>query len=192
MEAYRLYTVVPRLVELIDQLTNWYIRMNKDRFSGERGAGERRTSLCTLFEVLMMLCRMMAPLTPFFAEHVYQNLRRVVPDAPASVHFLMIPEVNEAAIDPQMEADVRLMLQVIEKGRTLRERRALSTRTPNRRERRLFTAASREQAHALDPHAAARGDLRERRRGGAPRGRDAARVHRRRAQRAPRPDGAAR
>ncbi|EOD13546.1 hypothetical protein EMIHUDRAFT_427789 [Emiliania huxleyi CCMP1516] len=132
MEAYRLYTVVPRLVELIDQLTNWYIRMNKDRFSGERGAGERRTSLCTLFEVLMMLCRMMAPLTPFFAEHVYQNLRRVVPDAPASVHFLMIPEVNEAAIDPQMEADVRLMLQVIEKGRTLRERRALSTRTPNK------------------------------------------------------------
>ena len=132
MEAYRLYTVVPRLVELIDQLTNWYIRMNKDRFSGERGAGERRTSLCTLFEVLKMLCRMMAPLTPFFAEHVYQNLRRVVPDAPASVHFLMIPEVNEAAIDPQMEADVRLMLQVIEKGRTLRERRALSTRTPNK------------------------------------------------------------
>jgi isoleucyl-tRNA synthetase len=130
MEAYRLYTVVPRLLDLIEQLTNWYIRMNRERFSGERGPSERHSSLATLFEVMLMLCRMMAPLTPFFAEHVYQNLRRAILDAPASVHFLMIPEVNDAAVDPQMEADVKMMIAVIEKGRTLRERHNLSMRTP--------------------------------------------------------------
>jgi isoleucyl-tRNA synthetase len=113
MEAYRLYTVVPRLIDLIEQLTNWYIRMNKERFSGERGTDERNLSLATLFEVMMMLCRMMAPLTPFFAEHVYQNLRRVIPDAPASVHFLMIPEANDAAVDPEMVADVQMMTAFI-------------------------------------------------------------------------------
>ena len=51
MEAYRLYTVVPRLVHMIDELTNWYVRMNKERFAGERGDDERADALSTLFEV---------------------------------------------------------------------------------------------------------------------------------------------
>ena len=130
MEAYRLYTVVPRLVEMVEQLTNWSIRMNKERFAGERGAEGQATSLSTLFEVLHMLCRMMAPLTPFFCELMYRNLRRAVPDAAASVHFLMIPEVIPGAIDEQIESDVRHMQQTIEKGRVIRERKTLSARTP--------------------------------------------------------------
>lgn len=130
MEAYRLYTVVPRLVGLIDLLTNWYIRMNKERFSGERGAEERRSSLCTLFEVLVMLCRMMAPLTPFFTEYVFSNLRKAIPSAPASVHFMSIPQPNAEAINPQIEADMAAMRQVIEKVRVIRDRHKLGTRTP--------------------------------------------------------------
>ena len=56
--ACRLYTVVPKLVLMIDQLTNWYLRLNKERFAGERGADDQRASLATLFEVLMMMCKM--------------------------------------------------------------------------------------------------------------------------------------
>ena len=130
MEAYRLYTVVPRLVGLIELLTNWYIRMNKERFSGERGADEQRAALCTFFEVLVMLCRMMAPLTPFFAEFVYRNLRKAIPESLESVHFMMIPEVNAAAIDDQIEADMAAMRQVVEKVRVIRDRHKLSMRTP--------------------------------------------------------------
>jgi len=132
MEAYRLYTVVPRLVDLVEQLTNWYIRMNKERFSGERGTEDRADSLCTLFEVLLMLCRMMAPLTPFFCELMYQNLRNAIPDAPASVHFMMIPEVNREAVDPTIETAVKHMQCVIEKGRAIRDRNGLNMRTPLR------------------------------------------------------------
>jgi len=130
MEAYRLYTVVPKLVGLIDALTNWYIRMNKERFSGDRGEDECTTSLCVLFEVLVMLCRMMAPLTPFFTELIFQNLRRAIPDAPQSIHFLMIPDVNEAAIDDRIEADMQVMREVIDKVRIIRDRHKLSMRTP--------------------------------------------------------------
>jgi len=130
MEAYRLYTVVPRLVGAIELLTNWYIRMNKERFSGERGEEDRKLSLCTLFEVLLGLCCMMAPLTPFFTEHVYRNLRKVMPESPESVHFLMIPEVNEAAINEEIESDMAAMRQVIEKVRVIRDRHKLSMRTP--------------------------------------------------------------
>ena len=55
--------------------------MNKERFEGDRGEDERRDSLSVAFEVLMGLCRMMAPLTPFLTELIYQNLRRAVADA---------------------------------------------------------------------------------------------------------------
>jgi len=130
MEAYRLYMVVPRLVGAIDLLTNWYIRMNKERFAGERGAEDRKASLCTLYEVLVMLCQLMAPFTPFFTEFVWRNLRKVAPDAPESIHFQPIPEVNAAAIDEQIESDMAAMRQVIEKVRVIRDRHKLPMRTP--------------------------------------------------------------
>lgn len=75
MEAYRLYTVVPRLVDMIEQLCNWYIRMNKDRFSGGAGDADRMAALATLFEVLLIMCRMMAPLTPARAHRLLQHER---------------------------------------------------------------------------------------------------------------------
>ena len=103
MEAYRLYTVIPKLVVLIEQLTNWYIRMNKERLNGDAGLDERKLSLCTLYEVLLMLCRMMAPLTPFFVEEQYQNLKKALPKAEQfeSIHFDMIPTVRAAAAPPR-------------------------------------------------------------------------------------------
>ena len=70
--------------------------MNKDRFSGGSGDEDRKLSLCTLYEVLLIMCRIMAPLTPFFVESQYSNLKRAL--APeeqlGSVHFDMIPEVR--------------------------------------------------------------------------------------------------
>ena len=59
MKAYRLYTVVPRLLDLIDQLTNWYIRFNRRRLKGESGAEDAQAALTCLFEALLTLCRVM-------------------------------------------------------------------------------------------------------------------------------------
>ena len=101
---------------MIDQLTNWYLRLNKERFAGERGADDQRASLATLFEVLMMMCKMMAPLTPFFTELAFRNLRHGLPEAERldSVHFDEIPQYMPEAIDEQIEADMAVMQQLIE------------------------------------------------------------------------------
>jgi isoleucyl-tRNA synthetase len=56
MAAYRLYTIVPRLLDLIDELTNWYIRFNRSRFKGQLGSNDTRLALNTLFEALYTLC----------------------------------------------------------------------------------------------------------------------------------------
>lgn len=59
MAAYRLYTIIPRLLDLIDELTNWYIRFNRKRLKGEDGKEDTVKALNTLFEALFTLCRTM-------------------------------------------------------------------------------------------------------------------------------------
>lgn len=59
MLAYRLYTVTPRLLGLIDDLTNWYIRFNRKRLKAENGPEDAVRALNVLFEVLFVLVRMM-------------------------------------------------------------------------------------------------------------------------------------
>ena len=59
MAAYRLYTIVPRLLDLVDELTNWYIRFNRLRLKGEDGKEDTQVALNTLFETLFTLCRTM-------------------------------------------------------------------------------------------------------------------------------------
>ncbi len=81
MKAYRLYTVVPRLLKFIDSLTNWYVRFNRKRLKGANGEEDARLALWTLGEVLLALTKAMSPFTPFFAEWLYQKLRPYVINA---------------------------------------------------------------------------------------------------------------
>ena len=59
LAAYRLYTVTPRLLELIDSLTNWYVRFNRKRLKGENGPDDAIQALNVLFEVLFTLSKLM-------------------------------------------------------------------------------------------------------------------------------------
>ncbi len=63
MAAYRLYTIIPRLLDLVDELTNWYIRFNRKRLKGENGEDDTLSALNTLFEALFTLCRTMVCLS---------------------------------------------------------------------------------------------------------------------------------
>jgi isoleucyl-tRNA synthetase len=121
MEAYRLYAVLPRLVQFIDALTNWYVRLNRMRL--REGVPE---ALETLFTVLIELARLMAPFTPFITESMWLNLRALLPNAEAeenmSVHFQQIPSVRPDFVDPAVLGPVRALRQAIELGRQARSR----------------------------------------------------------------------
>ncbi|CAF4437310.1 unnamed protein product, partial [Adineta steineri] len=78
MNAYRLYTVVPRLVKYIDMLTNWYVKLNKRRFKGETSMEDCLTSLNVLCYILLTMAKLMGPFTPFLAEYMYQILRKLM------------------------------------------------------------------------------------------------------------------
>lgn len=135
MAAYRLYTVVPRLLGLIDNTTNWYIRFNRKRLKGELGIKDTKHALNTLFEVLYTLTRGLAPFTPFLTDTIYQRLVPHIPKSlqgedPRSVHFLAFPEVRKELFDEEIERRVGRMQKVIELARISRERRAIGLKQP--------------------------------------------------------------
>lgn len=135
MAAYRLYTVVPRLLELIDNTTNWYIRFNRKRLKGENGVDDTLHALNTLFEVLYTLVRGLAPFTPFITDNIYQRLLPHIPESLRAedsrcVHFLPFPEVRQELFDEVVERRVARMQTIIELGRISRERRTIGLKTP--------------------------------------------------------------
>ncbi|KAK3943428.1 isoleucyl-tRNA synthetase [Diplogelasinospora grovesii] len=138
MLGYRLYTVVPRLLQVIDNLTNWYIRFNRKRLKGAAGLGVEDTNaaLNTLCQVLFTIVRAMAAYTPFITEHIYGLLKPYLGDLVAglenssSVHFLPFPAVQEELSDPAIERQVSAMQKIIKLGRAARERRSISLKTP--------------------------------------------------------------
>ena len=144
MRAYRLYTVVPRLLTFLEGLTNWYVRLNRGRLKGLDGdRADARLALRVLHEVLFTMTVLMAPLTPYFTEYLYQKLRPLQPafaagaetadDAPgkaASVHFLLLPDYDESRLDPECEAAFAALRAAVDLGRKAREKREISLKTP--------------------------------------------------------------
>ncbi|QEU61349.1 Ils1 [Kluyveromyces lactis] len=138
MSTYKLYTVVPRLLDFIDELTNWYIRFNRRRLKGEGGVEDCLKALNTLFDALFTFVRAMAPFTPFLSDNIYSKLRPFIPDEvlaqygkdSRSVHFLSYPEVNEDLYDEDIERAVKRMQSVIDLGRNIREKKTISLKTP--------------------------------------------------------------
>ncbi|KAL2888957.1 isoleucyl-tRNA synthetase [Ceratocystis lukuohia] len=137
MKGYRLYTVVPRLLSMIDNLTNWYIRFNRKRLKGSQGLEDSNAALNTLYQVLFTMVRAMAPFTPFLTDHIYSLLKPFLGDKDLgkfadsrSVHFIGIPDVQEALFDEDIERKVSAMQTVIQLARTSRERCNLPLKTP--------------------------------------------------------------
>merc|ERR1719187_397595 len=134
MAGYRLYTVVPKLVKFIDNLTNWYVRMNRRRLKGEGGLADCRAALGTLFGVVLTMVRVMAPFTPFLTERMYQQLRKKVPalagPESASAHYLALPKARENLIYEDIERAVLSMQKVVDLGRVLRDRKTMPIKYP--------------------------------------------------------------
>ena len=152
MDAYRLYTVMPALVSYVTQLTNWYVRLNRDRLKGLEGEGEEaeleaETGLQVLYDVLLNVTILMGPFTPFITEFFYQHLRKLqpsfaeaangggvsnppVPGKSDSVHFLTLPAYDETRLNPEAVEAMESLQAIVEQGRIVRERRNISLRTP--------------------------------------------------------------
>ena len=137
MENYHLYASVTPVLEFVDQLTNWYIRLNRRRFwsgGSEQEIQDKNHAYQTLSEVLSMFSRVLAPLAPFITEEIYQNLRRGNDRLkPESVHLCPFPTVEElegVEIDSKLEVAMEHFEEIILLGRGLRNDFSLKVRQP--------------------------------------------------------------
>ena len=134
MEQYRLYAVIPPILEFIDDLTNWYIRRSRRRFWSERGVGDdadKHSAFATLYEVLVGFCQVAAPVIPFMTETIYQDLVKRVDSAAAdSVHHTDYPVADDAVIERDLEQAMDIVRSVVNMGRGLRKRHDLKVRQP--------------------------------------------------------------
>lgn len=148
MNAYRLYTVMPALVQFGTQLTNWYVRLNRDRLKGTEGNDDDvEIGLQVLYDVLLNVTIMMAPFTPYITEFFYQHLRKmqpsyadaangggtsnpVMPGKSDSVHFLALPSYNSALLNEDAVEAMQTLQTIVELGRNIREKRLINLKTP--------------------------------------------------------------
>ena len=128
MDAYDLQQAVRPLVQFIDDLTNWYIRRSRRRFWKSEDDADKTRAYETLHAVLLRLCQIAAPFTPFLSEEIYRNLR--TPGMPESVHLCDFPLPGGLARDEALEAQMAQVQQAVGLARQLRSDFNLKVRQP--------------------------------------------------------------
>jgi len=120
-----------RIEGFVDDLSNWYVRRSRRRFWKSESDADKLAAYGTLYECLATLSKLLAPLAPFLAEEMHQNLVcSVFSGAPDSVHLADFPVADETGINKQLGDDVRLAMKVSSLGRAARSQAGIKVRQP--------------------------------------------------------------
>ena len=120
-----------RMQEFIDQLSNWYVRRSRRRFWKSENDQDKLSAYLTLHTCLVTLAKLMAPLTPFLVEEIYQNLVcSVDQDSPDSVHLASFPVADQSLVDEGLMQATRLAMRIASMGRSARSKAGLKVRQP--------------------------------------------------------------
>ena len=118
-------TPAGRLIQsfVIDNLSNWYIRLNKPRFWGGEMTVDKLSAYQTLYTCLDTLSRLIAPVAPFYADQLFRDLNNATgKDTAKSVHLAKFPTFNEAYIDSELEAAMEAAMKVTSMGLSIRKK----------------------------------------------------------------------
>lgn len=125
-EEYDLNKVVHYLTSFVSEdLSNWYIRRNRNRFWASELDNSKKSVYITTYEVLVGLAKLIAPITPFISEELYRNLTNE-----ESVHLTDYPTCDESLINEHIEERMDLVRNLISIGRYVREETKIKVRQP--------------------------------------------------------------
>jgi len=108
-----------------DDLSNWYIRRNRDRFWSNKLDNSKKSVYITTYEVLTGLCKLCAPIIPYTTEEIYKDLT-----GEKSVHLADFPKFDESLINDEVEVKMDLVRDLISTGRFVREQTKIKVRQP--------------------------------------------------------------
>ena len=134
---------------VIDDLSNWYVRRNRRRFWKSEMGKDKVSAYQTLFEALFTVAKLVAPFSPFLAEHIYQNLNSEGPEDHASVHLSVYPDSGDEPyrfIDQTLEDRMRAARDVVTLCRSARNEAGIRVRQPLERAVVVTTGKRRREA----------------------------------------------
>ncbi|MEA2621548.1 MAG: isoleucyl-tRNA synthetase [Chloroflexota bacterium] len=116
----------------VDELSTWYLRRSRRRFSRSEDAADQGAAFSTLHRALVVTAQVLAPTLPFLSEEMYGVLvRTAADDAPESVHLTRWPDADlERLREPALEAAMSTLLRAVDLGRTLRSQAGIRVRQP--------------------------------------------------------------
>ncbi len=130
LDVYDSHAAAIAIASFIDDLSTWYLRRSRPRFWSDENLADRRAAHATLSYTLWTLAQLLAPLTPFLAEYLYQELTGTAfADPHRSVHFVTWP-VTESAGDVELDRAMAEIRGWAEVGRELRQRAGVKSRFP--------------------------------------------------------------
>jgi isoleucyl-tRNA synthetase len=142
LDAYDVYAATQRLTAFVDALSNWYVRRSRDRFWRSGWDGDKAAAYATLYEVLVVTAKLIAPFVPYLAEQMFRTLAAEPArartssgksDVPESVHLARFPEADAGAIDRDLSAKMRAVRDIVSVGLKVRTDHKLKVRQPLRK-----------------------------------------------------------
>ena len=128
---YKIPEAARALDDFVDEMSNWYVRRSRERFWAKGMEQDKINAYMTLYTALVTIAKTAAPMIPFMTEEIYRNLVcSIDASAPESVHLCDFPEVKEAWIDPELEANMDLVLKIVVMGRACRNSANIKNRQP--------------------------------------------------------------
>lgn len=126
LDAYDTVGAIEKVKLFIDELSTWYIRRSRDRVGPTaEDESDKEAFYQTTYEVLVTLCKLMAPITPFLAEAIFKNLTDK-----ESVHLEDWPTFNEKKIDKQLQYTMQRARELVEKVHAARKELGIKVRQP--------------------------------------------------------------
>ncbi len=125
-DKYDLNDVVKRITSFVsDDLSNWYIRRNRNRFWASDLDNSKKSVYITTYEILTNLCKLCAPIIPYTTEEIYKDLTNE-----ESVHLCDFPKYDKNLINEEIEVKMDLVRDLISTGRYVREETKIKVRQP--------------------------------------------------------------
>ena len=113
-----------------DNLSNWYVRLNRKRFWAGEMTTDKLSAYQTLYTCLETVALLIAPVSPFFADKLYRDLTAVTNGCAKSVHLAKFPTVDESVINPTLEEQMQVAQDCTSMVLALRRKANLKVRQP--------------------------------------------------------------
>ena len=134
LETYKVTEAARTLQDFVDDMSNWYVRRSRNRFWAKGMEQDKINAYMTLYSTLRTICKVIAPMLPFMAEDIYQNLvRNVDKTMPESVHLCDFPKAHKEMIDKALERKMDEVLKIVVLGRAARNTANIKNRQPIKR-----------------------------------------------------------